>query len=336
MNMIKDNNIAVSVIVPIYNVEEYLKACLESLERQTLQNIEVILVNDGSTDGSENIARQYVDRYKKFSLIDRENGGLSAARNSGIKNATGKYIYFLDSDDYLIDTALERMYQKAEEENLDVLKFSAYNFEDGKDAERVWETYKYEGEYPDVYTGVELLNRMRCNGDNGIVSCDLIFTRRNIIRENSLEFYEGIIHEDNLFHWQLLAVCKRVRVLNEPLYCRRNRQGSITGTPQYYNKWRSLVLSTLAADDFFHKHGELKGTGIDRDYYSFLYWGIKLGYLQMDKKLRKTQEARQLHRIERKLLLKWHAQFGMDMLLYIVHPDFSLLYEIIRNKIFHI
>ena len=296
----KEVDIFVSVIVPIYNVEKYLNDCLSSLERQTLKNIEVILINDGSTDNSRKIAKEYVERDVRFKLIDCKSGGLSAARNV-------------------------ELYQRAEDEQLDVLKFSAYVFEDGKDSEMTWERYKYLGTYPDIYTGIELLRRMRECQDGFPSSC-MIFTRRDVIADNALGFYEGIIHEDNLFHWTLMAVSKRVCVLNKPLYCRRIRMGSITTNPQYYNKWKSFILSTVEADRFYYSHVELIGSGIDINYHEFLLQGITGGYLLMEKNLRWTKEARRLHKIERKLIFKWHTEMGKEIILYAVSPKLYIFY----------
>lgn len=325
--------IAVSVIVPVYNVEKYLKECLDSLERQTLENIEVILVNDGSTDDSRQIAQEYADRDVRFRLIDRENGGLSAARNSGIENAIGKYIYFLDSDDYLADTALERLFQRAEEEALDVIQFSAYDFEDGKDSEIEWQIYKYKSKYPDVYTGVQLLNRVHQYEDGPHPSCCLIFTRRSIIEENGLRFYEGIIHEDNLFHWLLLAVCKRVSLWNEPLYYRRyNRQGSITATPQYFKVWKSFLTSSVVADQFFNKHSELHETGIDRYYHSLLITGLRHGYVHLEKNIRKSKEAKELRKMEKRLLLKWRKRISINLFIYGFFPIFCQLCRRVMHR----
>lgn len=95
------------------------------------KNIEVILVSDVSTDGSRAIAARYAERNSNYTLVNRENGGLSAARNTGLDRARGEYVYFLDSDDYLAENALEILYTKVGQENLDVLKFSAYTFSDG-------------------------------------------------------------------------------------------------------------------------------------------------------------------------------------------------------------
>ena len=104
----------VSVIVPIYNVEKYLPKCLDSLVNQTLDDIEIILVNDGSLDDSRKIAKEYSEKYKdKIIYLEKENGGLSDARNYGIPYATGEYIAFLDSDDYIDIDAYKQMYEKA-------------------------------------------------------------------------------------------------------------------------------------------------------------------------------------------------------------------------------
>lgn len=257
--------IAVSVIVPIYNVEAYLKECLDSLEGQTLKNIEVIMVNDGSTDNSRNIAEEYAHRNDNFILIDRSNGGLSAARNTGMSHALGKYIYFLDSDDYILDSALETLYTKAEHDKLDVLKFGACTFSD-VDRELKWSTedgYKYKGNYPDVYSGIDILQRFIDNSDD-YPSCCLIFTRLELIRKCNLNFLEGVIHEDHLFQWELMSVSQRVTVLNRPLYCRRFRPNSITtSVPDWKKKAFSMSLSMIEADRFVGKNPWIKSTTTD-------------------------------------------------------------------------
>lgn len=256
---------AVSVIVPVYNVAPWLEACLNSLEKQTLKNIEVILVNDGSTDGSGEIARRYAEKNSNFVLIDRENGGLSAARNTGLSRATGEYVYFLDSDDYLTEDALERLYTKASGERLDVLKFSSYTFVD-PDGALCWSSengYRYQGIYPGVYSGMEALGLFLDNRDY-FPSCCLIFTRRDLIEAHNLRFYEGITYEDNLFHFQLMAAADRVAVMNEPLYCRRNRADSITSVPDYAKRHRSLCICIREIESYTETHRDALGDTGDR------------------------------------------------------------------------
>ena len=113
----------VSVIVPVYNVEKYIEKCANSLINQTLSDIEIIFVNDGSTDGSIQIIEQYENNFKeKVKCVSKDNGGLSSARNYGIPYATGEYIAFLDSDDYVELDMYETMYNKAKEDDFDMVE----------------------------------------------------------------------------------------------------------------------------------------------------------------------------------------------------------------------
>ena len=113
----------VSVIVPFYNVEDYIEKCIKSLLNQTLDDLEIILVNDGSKDNSESIAKKYLNEYpKKIIYLEKENGGLGDARNYGIPYAKGEYIAFIDSDDYVEKDMYEQMLKKAEEEQSDMVE----------------------------------------------------------------------------------------------------------------------------------------------------------------------------------------------------------------------
>ena len=111
----------VSIIVPVYNVESYLDKCLNSLVNQTLKDIEIIVINDGSTDNSQKIIDKYSKKYKNIINITKENGGVSEARNLGLEKASGEYIGFLDSDDWIEPDMYELMYQKAKTENFDIV-----------------------------------------------------------------------------------------------------------------------------------------------------------------------------------------------------------------------
>ena len=318
-------NTKVSVIVPIYNVEKYLEECLNSLEQQTYRNISVILINDGSSDKSKEIAERYVNRNKNFSLINKTNGGLSSARNAGLAYSDGKYVLFLDSDDYLVDNAIEEMVAYSEKNKLDVLKFVGYIFTDD-DRELKWgkdvkDGYFYHGNYPGVYKGKQLLKRVICkeHSDAGLVSCCMIFIKRKVINENNIIFYEGILHEDNLFHLQLLAVSKRVAVLNKPLYCRRYREGSITTAPDYPKRIVSFLKSIEEAKMFFYNHEA------EEDIYQYYIKGFGINIIGDWNKLsadeKKTQEMR-MCRSRFKILIKRNF-FWKDIrfMLWYIHPS---------------
>ena len=113
-------SVKVSVVVPVYNVEKYLDKCFNSLVKQTLKDIEIIVVNDGTKDNSQDIIDKYVKKYKNIKAYKKTNGGLSSARNYGIKKCTGEYIAFLDSDDYVEYDMYEKLYNKAISEDFDI------------------------------------------------------------------------------------------------------------------------------------------------------------------------------------------------------------------------
>ena len=124
---------AVSVIVPIYNVEKYLAECVDSILGQTFQDMEIILVDDGSLDSSSQMADDYAVRDQRVKVIHKENGGLSSARNAGMKIARGEYIYFCDSDDYISLDAIEILYETATKNDLDMVLFNGDSFVDKND-----------------------------------------------------------------------------------------------------------------------------------------------------------------------------------------------------------
>lgn len=314
----------VSVIVPIYNVEKYIDECLVHLEHQTLKEIEVILVNDGSTDSSPKIAQRYVDRNNNFRLINRTNGGVSAARNTGMKYAVGKYLYFIDSDDYLADTALYELFQVAEQNQLDVLKFSAYTFEENS-TDFKWEGYKYKGNYDGIYTGIQLLKETQDNHDD-IVNCGMVFIRRALVVEKQLHFSEGIIYsEDTLFHFILLALSQRAMVLNKPLHYRRYRATSVTQAVDHYQNFRGNILNARAADIFLEKHSNIKKQGLEWYLYGFLDRGND-SYRHLERSQRKKAEFRKLYKIDRALLFKYRRVDVIKAMLFIIHPQLAWLY----------
>ena len=127
MNNRFNNNPKISVIIPVYNVEDYLEECLDSIINQTFKDLEIICINDGSQDNSLNILEEYAEKDNRIKIITTKNQGLSAARNRGLENITGDYVYFIDSDDYLELTAFEELYAVSEEKSLDLIHFKFDN-----------------------------------------------------------------------------------------------------------------------------------------------------------------------------------------------------------------
>lgn len=243
----------VSVIIPVYNVEKYLEECLDSICDQTLEDIEIICVNDGSPDNSINILRKYADVDKRIVVLSQENGGLSVARNTGINFAHGKYIYFCDSDDKLELSALEELYNRAVTDNLDMLYFDAEAFFESKEVENKFGSYKtyYKRgqDYKDVYDGKELLNQLLKNHDY-LPAAWLNFINREFLLKNELFFEPGILHEDNLWSYKCALTASRVAYLPKVFFHRRVRANSIVTQKISFEHAYGYFISAIRAIDF--------------------------------------------------------------------------------------
>ena len=202
----------VSVIVPIYNVEKYLEKCINSLLSQTLEDIQIILVNDGSKDNSGNIAKEYEKNNKdRVIYVEKENGGLSDARNYGLKYATGDFIAFLDSDDYIEKNAYEEMYNKAIEENADYVE-----------CDFIWEfpnKIRVDKQYP-YKNKKEMLSFVRVVAWNKLI-------KRQLITDNNLEFPKGLRYEDVEFTYKLIPFINKFAYVDKPFIHYVQREGSI-------------------------------------------------------------------------------------------------------------
>ena len=231
-----NNRPLVSVIIPAYNVAEYIGQAIASVQGQTYKNWELIIVNDGSTDNTSEIIADAIKNIQQNVVVYyQDNGGLSAARNSGVSLATGEYIYFLDADDLLTQNSLLRFVELSCQNTLDVLSFSAINFSDDSHAigdeestkqriEEYNEYYNRAGDGICISSGEEAFISM-INDNHFIPSAPLSFYRKDLVEKTP--FRKGIIFEDNLFMTQILLRAKRVGTVNEKLYKRRIRSDSI-------------------------------------------------------------------------------------------------------------
>ena len=209
-------NELISIIVPIYNVENYLRQCLDSIQNQTYQNFECLLINDGSPDNSADICREYVAKDARFRYFEKENGGLSSARNFGIECSTGAYITFVDSDDWLENDALQLLYDALKKDHADI-SIGRYNCYDESRCQYLF----YESNPEDsleVIEGKEIIDResveeMR-NG-NWTVAYLKLFKRE--LLEN-LPFPLGKIAEDTYWTWKVLLRASKVVYLNRCVY----------------------------------------------------------------------------------------------------------------------
>lgn len=211
----------ISVIVPVYNVEKYLKKCLLSIKAQTFESYEVILVEDGSTDNSKNIVQEFVScNSEKFKLFLQENKGLSGARNTGMQYASGKYICFIDSDDTVEPDFLAKLYQKTIDTDADMV-FCAFRSvdEQGNCIQNIYESVVEPNEITNIKSKKELFLIQNAAWNK--------LYKRQIIEENNLSFTEGVWYEDIRFTKKYLLFAEKCVYCDDILYNYLQRSGSI-------------------------------------------------------------------------------------------------------------
>lgn len=208
----------ISVIVPIYNVEKYLKECIDSIIFQTYTNLEILLINDGSTDSSKKICEEYVNKDSRIKLFNKVNGGLSSARNFGIKKATGDYIIFIDSDDFIEKNMIEELVFGCECNNCDISVIGVYKYFDNKN---IYKESKF------IYFGkVDNSKALENMMLNGFYACNKLF-KRYIFEKNS---FESKLYEDIYLIPYIVEKSQNIYFLNEYGYYYRQREKSIVHT----------------------------------------------------------------------------------------------------------
>ena len=218
--MHKTETTAISVIVPVYNVERYLPMCLESIVQQCMDDYEVILVDDGSTDSSGTICDEYAAKHPQFRVIHMENQGVASARNRGVTESRSEYILFLDSDDYLIPGIVAPLLRLALENNLDVLGFGYKNV-----AENEIATDTKANNVPEsieVMNGIDYISRY-----NYTAQVWWYLVRRKLIVKNNLSLPVGRVLEEAGFNLRLFLTAERISQVPTIAYCYRNRATSI-------------------------------------------------------------------------------------------------------------
>lgn len=217
-------SIKVSVIIPVYNTEKYLRETLSSIMEQNLSEIEILVVDDGSTDNSYQILKSIASTDKRIHIYKQENKGQGAARNLGMKYAQGEYVYFMDSDDLLLKDALLQCYNKCKDKDLDFLFFDAqvFGLEDTSIKFNYSRTHLINDE---IYPGLVILKKlMDVKGYQ--VPVWLNFINLSFLSKVSLSFYEDIHHEDQLFTFLLFVYAQRVGKMDKAFFKRRLRPNS--------------------------------------------------------------------------------------------------------------
>ena len=212
----------ISVIVPIYKVEKYLDKCVESIVNQTYKNLEIILVDDGSPDSCPQMCDQWAQKDQRIKVIHKQNGGLSDARNAGMKIATGEYVAFIDSDDYIACEFVEKLYDTMTKEQSDIVECAVIKFNEGE----VPAIPNIDSELESFDTNMGLSLLMAEKGFhqyvwNKLYKAELALT---------VDFAKGKLNEDEFWTYQVFGKAKKVTSINLPMYFYLQRSSSIMGT----------------------------------------------------------------------------------------------------------
>jgi glycosyltransferase involved in cell wall biosynthesis len=231
-------HIKVSIIVPVYNNEKYIYECLDSLIGQTLSEIEIITVDDGSTDNSLMILKKYQENHENFIVIHQQNQKLGSARNTGLRIAKGEYVLFVDSDDYIHGAAAEELYHQGKQYDLDLITFDAEVFEEqgdvsDNDVRKGLQLDRTRIGIPDdkVFTGKDYLKLYGTSGGMAIPVFMQMY-KTSFLRQHNFSFQEQVFYEDNEFSVKSYLLAQRMMYFSKKLYSYRLHAGSIISSPK--------------------------------------------------------------------------------------------------------
>lgn len=257
----------ISVIVPVYKVEEYLPKCIESIINQTYKNLEILLINDGSPDNCGFMCEEYAKQDDRIRVINKTNGGLSDARNKGIEECTGEYILFVDSDDIIDLTSIEVLLKKVKLYNLDILSGNGYRIKGTQKKEMT----SIEIPSKKVFTGKEYMY-YRISKGNFQASAWINLYKTSVIKNNNIYFKKGLIHEDE--HWtpRIMLEAKRVMYIDFKFYFYTIREGSITHRVNKEKNIKDIIFLCNDLEGIYKKASMTKIYKKEfRDYLSRLY-----------------------------------------------------------------
>lgn len=299
----------ISVVVPVYNVEKYLRECLDSLANQTFEDFEVICVNDGSDDSSIDILEEYAAEDERFKIISQENKGLSGARNTGMDYINGKYLLFLDSDDWLELNALELLHNQANSLDSEMVIFPYRYFNQ--------ETKEYE---ENDFTKLNMFDSSVDNKNFNYKNIpDIVFRiphesiklyEVQTLEKLAVKFPEGLNYEDAYFFYKIFFKLNKVSIIRTPIYNYRIRNDSIctTGTEKSFD-----IFKILTSIENFLKEDEIYESFKD-EFILFAVINLKFVYLRLDErfrdryleKIKENYEFFSLNQVNKNHLATWH------------------------------
>ena len=286
----------VSIVVPVYNVEDYLARCLDSLVKQSEEDIEIIVVNDGSPDHSQDIIDDYVRRYpEKVRSIMKENGGLSDARNAGLRTVETPYVMFVDSDDYVEKDYVKKSLEVLKRDDSDLVVFSYVQDYLSDNTSEVIPLKLKEGvtsltEDPSIlaYTSNAAWNKLY---------------KTSLFKDNGIEFPKGLVYEDLATTPRILSLCKRVSYLNEPLYRYQvGRPGQIMGKVK-----DDVVRDGELVVDYY------KEKGLFETYYNELYYITYVNIIEILRQAMSSPDKEKVHDLIEKAFAFKEKHFKKDI-----------------------
>lgn len=269
-----------SIIVPVYNVDKYLERCIRSILNQTYENFEIILVNDGSTDNSGIICENYSKVDSRIRVIHKKNEGVSSARNIGVDNAKGKYIGFIDPDDYINKYMYEILINVLKKNNSDMVICDYYKIaEKYIDGKEINNPINIESIIVDSITGTEAIDKLFECGEK------FIFTWNKLYKSylfDGLRYKVGKIYEDEFLAHRILYRCKSISVINEQLYFYVQRRGSIVNS-EFTTKKFDKVYAVKDRVDFLKEKNLIKlKEKAEKSFVDYFVWNYFVAYQRLN------------------------------------------------------
>ena len=335
----------ISIIIPVYNASKYLKKCIDSIVNQTYKNIEIICVNDGSSDDSLEILKKYKEKDDRIIIIDKENAGVCAARNDGIKSSTGNYITFVDSDDWLELDTIETLYKTLINEKVDVVRgnyYKNYNYDKSNNIGEVLDFNKTKLYTSDNTFGEKVIDRLIDGRIQGYVV--LLLIKREYVLATSLFIEELKFMEDMVFYVDLLNNVESIYFLDKPLYHYYINSSSCTQSKEYYsrnmyniekvNKHLKRILSNskFYDDNRLEKINTLHANSILESFFTMYKYSYKTNLeLKQDiEKLLNNKDINVLLKSANLKLLPIHLKLSMWLILNKKYNSLFAFYKI-RN-----
>lgn len=287
IKMSEKESYSLSIVLPVFNVEKYLERCIKSILEGTYKDLELVIVNDGTKDDSENIIIRYLEKYNNITYIVKENGGLSHARNVGYTYAKGEYIAFFDSDDYIEKDMYEKLMAKVKEYNYDIVVCDLY-MEYEQTGKKIYVGSNVEKEYKDVEEdNNEIMIRKEIMENIYIAVHNKIYKKELIEKtfENGMPFVNGMYYEDIVYTYSILQNTRSISFVKEPLYYYVQRTSSISNN--YDKKLYDIITSVEMLIENAIENNRFE------DYKEILeYIGIRYMYGTFMKRIAKTKNKK--------------------------------------------